>query len=227
MHAKLLTSKENQRPQEQEEEEKGRFCLEWRSVMEAENSRSKGLGKEFEGNGGQKLSSSSEHHINNNGLQFTSTKPDSFVVDMERFEKDINSNSRITLQRNLSRKGSQMRSVEKKIPNPNVAVDNLIATSPRAVLHGAGTPEKPMVVVVGAGADHSAPVTIIAAGANPLESKTMAAAGGKRFGFRRPSLASWILDPRRILFFFATLSSMGTLLLIYLSLSVGKYSGDE
>lgn len=67
------------------------------SVMEAENSRSKGLGKEFEGNGGQKLSSSSEHHINNNGLQFTSTKPDSFVVDMERFEKDINSNSRITV----------------------------------------------------------------------------------------------------------------------------------
>nr|GMD93003.1 uncharacterized protein LOC109170087 isoform X2 [Ipomoea batatas] len=218
MHAKLLTSKENQ------EEEERRFCLEW-SVMEAENSRSKGLGKEFEGNGGQKLSSS---HINNNGLQFTSTKPDSFVVDMERFEKDINSNSRITkLQRNLSRKGSQMRSVEKKTPNPNAAVDNLIATSPRAVLHGAGTPEKPMVVVVGAGADHSAPVTIIAAGANPLESKTMAAAGGKRFGFRRPSLASWILDPRRILFFFATLSSMGTLLLIYLSLSVGKYSGDE
>ncbi|XP_019174581.1 PREDICTED: uncharacterized protein LOC109170087 isoform X1 [Ipomoea nil] len=191
--------------------------------MEAENSRSKGLGKEFEGNGGQKLSSSSDHQIN--GLPFTSgTKPDSFVVDMERFEKDINSNSRIT--RNLSRKGSQMRSVEKKIPNPNAAVDNLIATSPRAVLHGAGTPEKPMVVVVGAGADHSAPVTIIAAGANPLESKTMAA-GGKRFGFRRPSLASWILDPRRILFFFATLSSMGTLVLIYLSLSVGKYSGDE
>nr|GMD86334.1 uncharacterized protein LOC109170087 isoform X2 [Ipomoea batatas] len=126
--------------------------------MEAENSRSKGLGKEFEGNGGQKLSSSSEHQIN--GLQFTSTKPDSFVVDMERFEKDINSNSRITkLQRNLSRKGSQMRSVEKKIPNPNAAVDNLIATSPRAVLHGAGTPEKAHGGCSGAGADHSAPVT--------------------------------------------------------------------
>lgn len=38
-------------------------------------------------------------HIN--GLQYASTKSDSFVVDMERFshiiEKDINSNSRITV----------------------------------------------------------------------------------------------------------------------------------
>lgn len=38
-------------------------------------------------------------HIN--GLQYTSTKSDNFVVDMERFshiiEKDINSNSRITV----------------------------------------------------------------------------------------------------------------------------------
>lgn len=36
-----------------------------------------------------------------NGLQYTSTKSDSFVVDMERFshiiEKDINANSRITV----------------------------------------------------------------------------------------------------------------------------------
>lgn len=68
--------------------------------MEPENSsRSNGMFKEFEGNGGQKMSSSSysSEHQMINGLQFTSTKPDSFVLDMERFEKDINSTPRITV----------------------------------------------------------------------------------------------------------------------------------
>ncbi|XP_026392501.1 uncharacterized protein LOC113287858 [Papaver somniferum] len=37
---------------------------------------------------------------------------------------------------------------------------------------------------------------------------------------------NWMMDPRRILFFFASLSSMGTIILIYFTLSIGKFSGD-
>ncbi|XP_019169545.1 PREDICTED: uncharacterized protein LOC109165303 isoform X2 [Ipomoea nil] len=160
------------------------------------------------------------------------TKPaDSFVVDMERFsnllERDVPANSRIKLQRSLSRKGS-VRSSERK-PNPNAANENPIATSPRAApLHGASTPEKLTVVTMGA-TDNSPPqphnqITIMAGGATPAESKL----GGRRFSFRRPSSSpSWTIDPRRILLFFATLSSMGTMLLIYFTLSMGNLNADE
>ncbi|XP_073006432.1 uncharacterized protein [Typha latifolia] len=41
---------------------------------------------------------------------------------------------------------------------------------------------------------------------------------------RRPS--SW-LNPRRVLFVFATLSSMGTLILLYFTLSMGKMAGSD
>ncbi|XP_019169548.1 PREDICTED: uncharacterized protein LOC109165303 isoform X5 [Ipomoea nil] len=158
------------------------------------------------------------------------TKPaDSFVVDMERFsnllERDVPANSRI--KRSLSRKGS-VRSSERK-PNPNAANENPIATSPRAApLHGASTPEKLTVVTMGA-TDNSPPqphnqITIMAGGATPAESKL----GGRRFSFRRPSSSpSWTIDPRRILLFFATLSSMGTMLLIYFTLSMGNLNADE
>ncbi|RZC46272.1 hypothetical protein C5167_039228 [Papaver somniferum] len=37
---------------------------------------------------------------------------------------------------------------------------------------------------------------------------------------------NWMMDPRRILFFFASLSSMGTIILIYFTLSIGKFSSD-
>nr|GMD08977.1 uncharacterized protein LOC109165303 isoform X3 [Ipomoea batatas] len=170
--------------------------------------------------GSQKISVLDDEHT-------SGTKPaDSFVVDMERFSNlDVAANSRI--KRSLSRKGS-VRSSERK-PNPNAPNENpIIATSPRAApLHGASTPEKLTVVTMGA-TDNSAPqphnqITIMAGGATPAESKL----GGRRFSFRRPSSPSWTIDPRRILLFFATLSSMGTMLLIYFTLSMGNLSGDE
>ncbi|KAI3948746.1 hypothetical protein MKX01_022160 [Papaver californicum] len=37
---------------------------------------------------------------------------------------------------------------------------------------------------------------------------------------------NWMMDPRRILFFLASLSSMGTVILIYFTLSIGKFNGD-
>ncbi|MCL7044464.1 hypothetical protein MKW94_014575 [Papaver nudicaule] len=37
---------------------------------------------------------------------------------------------------------------------------------------------------------------------------------------------NWMMDPRRILLLFASLSSMGTIILIYFTLSIGKFSGN-
>ncbi|KAG5622843.1 hypothetical protein H5410_008061 [Solanum commersonii] len=169
-----------------------------------------------------------------NGLQYTSTKSDSFVVDMERFshiiEKDINANSRITLQRNLSRKGS-FRSGEKKT-NSNAVNEkdtNFTANSPRAssLLGGGITPEKPMALTTSSDQHtpqtHNHQITIVAGhgAATATESKI----GGRRFSFRRST--NWTIDPRRILLFFATLSSIGTMLLIYFTLSIAKLNGED
>lgn len=171
-------------------------------------------------------------HIN--GLQYTSTKSDSFVVDMERFshiiEKDINANSRITLQRNLSRKGS-FRSGDRKTNSiVNEKGTNFTASSPRAnsLLGGGSTPEKPMALPSSSDQHtpqtHNHQITIVAghgSGATATESKI----GGRRFSFRRST--NWTIDPRRILLFFATLSSMGTMLLIYFTLSIAKLNGED
>ncbi|KAG6416520.1 hypothetical protein SASPL_123951 [Salvia splendens] len=168
--------------------------------------------------------------ISMNGLHHSTTKSDSFVVDMERFshliekEKLANSaNSRITLQRNLSRKGS-MRAAERKVSS-NERDASMIATSPRATL----TLEKQAVVVAGAH-DHSLTTSqlhhqiTITNGCITAAAETKAGAT-KRFGFRRSS-QTWTINPRRILFFFATISCMGTILLIYFTLSMGKLNGD-
>lgn len=159
-----------------------------------------------------------------NGLQYTAIKSDSFVLDMECLEKDINANSRIKLQRSLSRKGT-FRGVDKK-NTANEKDISVIATSPRAALHGGGKPEKPLAVGSDGNSVNSPvhnQITIMngSIGNKAVESKF----GGKRFSFRRSS-PSWTIDPRRILLFFATLSSIGTILLIYCTLHVSKHNGD-
>ncbi|PKA46396.1 hypothetical protein AXF42_Ash020287 [Apostasia shenzhenica] len=67
--------------------------------------------------------------------------------------------------------------------------------------------------------------------AAPLTPVTTPTAGSIRIGGRcrrhagrRPS--PW-LDPRRVLVFFATLSSMGTLILLYFTLFMGKFHDDD
>ncbi|KAL1537374.1 hypothetical protein AAHA92_29895 [Salvia divinorum] len=160
------------------------------------------------------------------GLHHSATKSDSFVIDMERFshliEKDSNSgNSRIT--RNLSRKGS-MRIAERKLTS-NERVVSMLATSPR----GTFTLEKQGVVVEAGAHDHSVPAQVnhqITITNGRVATTAAAAAETKsRFGSRRSS-PTWTVDPRRILFFFATLSCMGTILLIYFTLSIGKFNGE-
>ncbi|RVX08019.1 hypothetical protein CK203_014894 [Vitis vinifera] len=196
-----------------------------------------------------------------NGFQYKTEKSDSFVVDMEGFpngvNKDTTANSRITLQRSLSRKGSQ-RGGEKK-PNSvaSIDADAVLATSsprgtfnksrlffifhlhyysggPEAALAGGSTLEKPVAVVVAAAAggtiDHH-PVGSqvhhhIAITAGNISTITESRCISRRYSFRRAS-PSWLIDPRRILFFFATLSSMGTILLIYFTLSIKRLGGDD
>ncbi|CAK9146809.1 unnamed protein product [Ilex paraguariensis] len=185
----------------------------------------------IEKEGTQKISISDQI----NSLQYTSTKSDSFVVDMERFShltnKAIAPNSRITLQRSLSRKISQQGD-ERKINSGagNEKDTSVVASSStKAALVAVGMPEKPMVVTVGA-TDHPInpqvhhQITIMTGNISTptAESKS----GGRRFSFRRSS-PSWAIDPRRILLYFATFSSMGTILLIYFTLSMGKLSGDD
>ncbi|KAG5516549.1 hypothetical protein RHGRI_037306 [Rhododendron griersonianum] len=186
----------------------------------------------------QKISVSDDQ---TNGLQFTNTKPDSFAVDMDRLshlaDKDKPANSRFTLQRGFSRKGSQQRGNDKKI-TPSSSTDNEgdtnieSAVSPRAALAASSMPEKPMVVTVGT-ANHpmNSPqlhhqITIMTGSIGGATTGAESRSTPKRLGSRR-SPPSWTTDPRRIVFFFATLSSMGTLLLIYFTLTMGKLSGDD
>ncbi|KAF2303646.1 hypothetical protein GH714_020587 [Hevea brasiliensis] len=176
-------------------------------------------------------------HIN--GFQYATEKSDSFVIDMESFShgsnnKDINPNSRITLQRSLSRKGS-VRSgsgggggSDKKInsnPSPNDRDTIAAASSPR----GPSMPEKPSLVAVGT-TDHSSNPQVhhhitITTASGKLNPSTESRCTIRRNSFKRPP--SWAIDPKRVLFFFATLSSMGTILLIFFTLSMGKLGADD
>ncbi|KAK6268952.1 hypothetical protein QUC31_013112 [Theobroma cacao] len=173
-----------------------------------------------------------------NGFQYTTDKSDSFVIDMESFShgganKEINPNSRITLQRNLSRKGSQ-RGDKKMItpsytnPNSSSSVNDRDSFAATSSPKGSSTPEKPTAVVVGS-TDHAS---------NPqihhqitITTGSSTAAPESRFSLRRNSFRrshpQWQLNPKRILFFFATLSSLGTILLIYFTLSISKMNGEE
>ncbi|XP_038690411.1 uncharacterized protein LOC119989139 isoform X2 [Tripterygium wilfordii] len=167
-----------------------------------------------------------------NGFQYESTdKSDSFVIDMESFchgtKKDCTPNSRIT--RNLSRKGSMpMRSSDKKIntnfntnkcSNDRDTITTIAALSPK----GSSMPERPATAVTVGSTDHSN---------KQLHNQiTITTTTENRFPLRRNSFKratpSWILDPKRVLLMFATLSSMGTILLIYFTLSISKISTDE
>ncbi|KAG7962796.1 hypothetical protein I3843_09G084800 [Carya illinoinensis] len=164
-------------------------------------------------------------HIN--GFQHSADKSDSFVIDMESLShganKEITANPRIT--RSLSRKGYQRVGEKKIIPMTTAAAadrDPALATSsPR----GSSTAEKSMAV--GTIDNPSSPQLhhqiTITTGINintPTESRCIS----RRNSFRR---SPWVLDPKKILFLFATLSSMGTILLIYFTLSIAKLDAKE
>ncbi|KAE8689831.1 hypothetical protein F3Y22_tig00110931pilonHSYRG00156 [Hibiscus syriacus] len=161
----------------------------------------------------QKISVSD--HIN--GFQYsTDNKSDSFVLDLEGFShggsnKEINQNSRFT--RSLSRKGSQ-RGGDKSSSCINSNWSSTAEKPVTAAVVSTDTTNNPQV-------HHQ--ITITTGNITPA---TESRFNLQRNNSRRFS-SPWYFDPKRILFIFATLSSMGTILLIYFTLSIYKTNGDR
>ncbi|KAI3765180.1 hypothetical protein L2E82_15207 [Cichorium intybus] len=160
----------------------------------------------------------------------------SFAVDMEPFShhanKDLTHSSRINMERSLSRKGSQVRAEKKMNSNflMNDGDGDTIPTTKASMM--ATMPEKFTLVnqttdqIPEPQVHHQ--ITIMTSGntstTKPAGTPTKSSLYGKRsMSFKQSS----IINPRRILFFFATLSSMGTILLIWLTLSMAKYDEDD
>ncbi|KAF5760578.1 hypothetical protein HanXRQr2_Chr16g0755121 [Helianthus annuus] len=166
-------------------------------------------------------------------------KGDSFTVDMEPFShlsnKDLTLSSRII--RSPSRKESQ-KETDKKMNSKCVMDDGDAIHLNKASLMAGAMPEK--LMLLDQTTDHTnSPqvhhqITIMTSGTNPT---TTAAATTKTPGTPTKSSVSWkrsrsfkqssIINPRRLLMFFATLSSMGTVLLICLTLSMSRYTEDD
>ncbi|KAK1304909.1 hypothetical protein QJS10_CPB11g01219 [Acorus calamus] len=130
---------------------------------------------------------------------------DSFVVDVERLSvtvSDKDSISNPTISKTLSRKGSQR--VEKKAAPE--------ADSPPHKGDAVGVRDKALIVV------HQAQIASDPSVTNQAEVKP------RKHGRRSPTS---FVDPRRVLVFFATLSSLGTLILLYFTLSMGRMGGDD
>ncbi|XP_073061476.1 uncharacterized protein [Primulina eburnea] len=134
---------------------------------------------------------------------------DNFVVEMEPFslitDEQMNVNPSFT--RNISRKGSSRVGDSNPIGNQRVT-----ATS----LYGGSTPEKAALV---AADDSIAPplhhLIMISNGSISNTAAVKSKLLAKKFSFRRQIS----IDPRRMFLFFATMSSLGSMLLIYLTLS--------
>ncbi|VVB12226.1 unnamed protein product [Arabis nemorensis] len=182
------------------------------------------------------------------GQETGSVNPDGFVtIDVESFSpvfnKDFSSSSspRITMQRNVSRKGSPRSNNERKLHCDSNGNDKE-TSFPQSPLRGSSTPEMPGIV---GPTDHAGTATTAttAVSASPLHQITVTTAAAttgnmisdqnreRRFGFARKtsfkrSHNSWMLDPKKIVLFFATLSSMGSILLIIFTLSIRSSSGD-
>ncbi|XP_057796916.1 uncharacterized protein LOC131012951 [Salvia miltiorrhiza] len=149
---------------------------------------------------------------------------DGFVVDIEAFSHlTERGNSRIT-SINHSRKGPTSGAADKKINPTAAAAAAAVEASSRAT--------SPLVVVVAHDTSdratspkiHHHQITIKKGSLSSPSAETKH--GGKRFGHRHSAQCRF-LDPRRVVVFFATLSSMGTVLLIYFTLSMGKLNGND
>lgn len=150
---------------------------------------------------------------------------DSFLVDIENLSPNTiidkpsaSSVISVKLQRNLSRKGS---------PRGERNRSTLVASS--GLTDGS---TKGIATEQGCDDDKSTTEPMATLGMKEtLNRQTqqaiiMAAENRSNSGKYLKRRTSFI-DPKRVLFFFATLSSMGTMVLIYYTLSVRKFSGDN
>ncbi|XP_076958938.1 uncharacterized protein LOC143634848 [Bidens hawaiensis] len=160
-------------------------------------------------------------------------KADSFTVDMETFShlthKDLILSSRII--RSPSRKGSDNKMSSNGAMNDG---DGDTIHSPKVSLMAGTMPEKLITHHINSPQVHHQ-ITIMAGGTTPTT--TTSAVTTKALGTPTKSSDVWkrsrsfkqssIINPRRILMFFATLSSIGTVLLICLTLSMSRYNEDD
>ncbi|XP_008801173.1 uncharacterized protein LOC103715352 [Phoenix dactylifera] len=124
-------------------------------------------------------------------------------------DKDSTCSPRVSRVKNLSRKGSQRSGGGEE----RTAAEGETADSSTG---GPDSDVKSALLVHVAGEGEPSGLS---------HATTPTAAGGRcrRLGRRQ---TPW-LDPRRVLFFFATLSSMGTMILLYFTLSMGKMAGND
>ncbi|KAF5820822.1 hypothetical protein HanXRQr2_Chr01g0006591 [Helianthus annuus] len=146
-------------------------------------------------------------------------KSESIQVDMEPFlhltNKDHKYNSRSNLPRSLSKKREEKK---KMMSDPSIDNERDTIISLKGNMSETSAP-----VSTGTNEPHThhqiSIITTTATG-TPTKSKLI---GKRSTSFKQTS----IINPTRIVFFFATLSSMGTILLIYFTLSMAKYNGDR
>ncbi|WJX59968.1 hypothetical protein P8452_45229 [Trifolium repens] len=176
------------------------------------------------------MTSVSDNVNSSSSYQYTTEKADSYVIDMDAFSSSINkdsSNQNSRISRSLSRKGSQ-RVGDRKINGLTTLQihDNKDVLSAMCSPIGACTPILPAAMAV-VSADHSINPHAHQQSNIGGSSTTTTTAGSltRRNSFIRSS--SWTIDPKRVLIFFATLSSMGTMLLIYFTLVSNKQNVDE
>lgn len=154
----------------------------------------------------------------------------SFVVDIENLSPSTNDNSptansriSVKLQRNLSRKGSQREDNKKTILSAFSGSGNTdtssstdaTSTDSRCYAHKSTAPSPIASLGEKLSINEQQKPRI------PLSAET--GWNCRRFIKQRASL----VDPRRVLFFFATLSSIGTIILIYFTLSISNFSGSS
>ncbi|KAE8733197.1 Detected protein of unknown function [Hibiscus syriacus] len=152
--------------------------------------------------------------------------PDSFVIDMESFVSNKENNPNSRFPRSISRKGL-LRGDKKNVNNSNstsIASDHRDSFVSSSSTPG-GSPENLTAVTEESGV-HPSNRQI------SFTSNNISAATESRLmmSLRRNSMKRspppWLLDPKRILLFFATLSSVGTILLIYFTLSISGTNTD-
>ncbi|KAF5182319.1 hypothetical protein FRX31_028099 [Thalictrum thalictroides] len=152
----------------------------------------------------------------------TTDMSDSFIVDIENLSigsvnKDISANSRISLQRNLSRKGSQR--VERN--KTTLASSGVTDGSSNACLTSGECDSDASILSPKVSLESKEKIN-----KQPQQTITITAENrcnsGRRYFKQRTSSC---IDPRRVLIFFATLSSMGTIILLYFTLSLSH--GDN
>ncbi|XP_010538011.1 PREDICTED: uncharacterized protein LOC104812510 isoform X2 [Tarenaya hassleriana] len=180
-----------------------------------------------------------------NGFGCTKTeKGEGFVmIDVESFapllHRDLPSTPTFTMQRSLSRKGSGRNYSDRRIHYDPNGVEKETSMPQPQLLGGLGTPEK----LAAAGDHHVGPIdltatsTAVPTAGLPVHHTTVTAgsisdqserrlAFSKKTSLKR-SPTSWILDPKKVVLFFATLSSVGSILLIIFTLSMTKSSGED